>query len=145
MFPKPESVGIIPRAGYRMGDRQSVEALQWLTYIGWTRNNVTHAGNRREVHLPVVPNVKVDRYCAETYEVFEYMGCFWHGCRMPNRHKPCGNTEENLLSRYEETIARLKKIEDAGYKVVANLDNPFVKILTSKLNYLPTPLSNILQ
>jgi hypothetical protein len=34
MFLKPENVGIIPRAGYRMGDRQSVEALQWLAYIG---------------------------------------------------------------------------------------------------------------
>jgi hypothetical protein len=52
-----------------MGDRQSVEALQWLAYIGWTRNNVTHAGNGREVHLSGVPNVKVDGYCAEAREV----------------------------------------------------------------------------
>ena len=31
MFLKPDSVGIIPKAGYGMGDRQSVEALQWLS------------------------------------------------------------------------------------------------------------------
>ena len=48
MFLKPDSLGI-PRAGYRMGDRQSVEALQWLAYIGRTRNNVTHAwGTKRK-------------------------------------------------------------------------------------------------
>jgi len=47
MFLQPDTVGIIPRAGYRMRDRQSVEALQWLAYIGRTRNNITHAGNRR--------------------------------------------------------------------------------------------------
>jgi len=30
MFLKPDAVGIIPRAGYRMGDRQSIEGLHWL-------------------------------------------------------------------------------------------------------------------
>jgi len=35
---------------------------------------------------------------------------------MPNRHMPIGNTEETLLSMYEETTARLKKIENSGYK-----------------------------
>jgi G:T-mismatch repair DNA endonuclease (very short patch repair protein) len=38
---------------------------------------------------------------------------------MPNRHKRVGNTKETLLSRYEETTARLNKIENAGYKVVS--------------------------
>ena len=52
MFLKPDLVGIIPRGVYCVGDRQSVEALQWLAYIGRTRNNVTHAGNGREVHWP---------------------------------------------------------------------------------------------
>jgi len=71
LFLKPGTVGIIPRAGYRMGDCQSVEAVQWLAYIGQTRHIVTHTTNGREVHLPGVPNVKVNRYCAETKEVFE--------------------------------------------------------------------------
>ena len=103
-----------------MGDRQSVEVLQWLPYMGRTRINVTHAGNGREVHLLRLRNVKVDGYFEETNDVFEYVGCFWHVCTcMPNRHKPIGNTEEILLSRYEETEARLKEIEDAGYKVVS--------------------------
>ena len=38
---------------------------------------------------------------------------------MPNRHKSIGNTDETLLSRYEETEARLKKIENAGYTVIS--------------------------
>jgi len=40
MFLKPDSVGIISLGGYRMGDRQYVEALQWLAYIGLRRNNI---------------------------------------------------------------------------------------------------------
>ena len=61
-----------------MGDRQSIEGLQWLAYMGPTRK-IIHAGNGREVHLVGVPNVKVDGYSRETNEVFEYVG-FWHGC-----------------------------------------------------------------
>ena len=64
-FQKPDSLGIIPREGYRMRERHSVEALQWLAYIAGTRNNVTHAGKGREVYLPGVQNVKVDGYCTE--------------------------------------------------------------------------------
>jgi len=45
MFLKPDSVGIFPRGGYHTGDRQSVEALQSLAYIGRTSNSVSHAGN----------------------------------------------------------------------------------------------------
>ena len=54
-----------------MGDRQSVEALQWLAYIGLTRNNIVHAGNGREVHFDRLPHLKVDGYCRETNEVFD--------------------------------------------------------------------------
>ena len=79
MFLKPDTVGIIPRGGYRLSDRQSIEAFQWLAYIGQTRDDVIHAGNGREVHLPRVPNVKVDGYSPNTQEVFEYLGCYWHG------------------------------------------------------------------
>jgi len=73
MFLKPDSVGINPKGGYRMGDGKSVEALQWLAYIGRTRY-ISHAGNGTEVRLDGVPNLKVDGYCEERNEVFEYLG-----------------------------------------------------------------------
>jgi len=79
MFLKPHAVGMVPRAGYRMGDRESIEGLQWLTYMGRTRK-IIHAGNVREVHLVWVPNVKDDGCCRETNGVFEYLVSFWHGC-----------------------------------------------------------------
>lgn len=48
---------------------------------------------------------------------------------MPNHHKPTGKTEETLISRYKETTARLKKIRDAGYKVVSICSFEFTKLL----------------
>jgi hypothetical protein len=50
MFLKPDTVGIILRAGYRLGNRQSIEGLKWLAYIG-REKYIIHAGNGREVHL----------------------------------------------------------------------------------------------
>jgi len=91
-----------------------------------------------EVHLPGLPNVKVNWYCAETREVFEYLGYFSYRCQcMPNPHKPIGYTGVILLNRYEETQARLQKIRDAGYKFISIwgcefrkllYDNPYLKI-----------------
>jgi hypothetical protein len=63
IFLKADTVGIIPRAGYRLGDKQSIEGLKWLAFIG-RDNEIVHAGNGREVHLAGVPNLKVDGYCA---------------------------------------------------------------------------------
>ena len=126
-----------------MGDRQSVEALQWLAYIGRSRGKIIHAGNGREVHLDRVPHVNLDGYCRETNEVFEYLGCFLHGCPscMTNRHKRVGKTTETLQGRYEETMARLQKIKDAGYKIVSNwgasLEYCYSKILEKELGSHP--------
>jgi len=48
---------------------------------------------------------------------------------MPNRRKPIGNTEETLLSRYEETQVSLQKIENAGYEVISIWGCEFRKLL----------------
>ena len=109
MFLKPDSVGIRPRGGYRMGDRQSVEALQWLAYIGRTRNNVSHAGNGREVHLPRISNVKFDGYCEETNEVFEYLGCFWHAKSTQAHWQHSGDIVEPVWGIWREAEENWKR------------------------------------
>ena len=121
-----------------MGNLQSVEALQWLAFIGQTRNDIIHAGNGREVHPRGVPKIKVDGYTPKTKEVFEYLGSFWHA----RRHKPIGNTEETLLNRYEETKTRLEKIKNAVLQLFryggGNLYNCCEKILALKINLVCT-------
>ena len=54
----------------------------------------------------------------------------WLGCLyMPKQHKPTGNTDETLQNMYEETEARLQKIENASYKVVSICRLKFRKYL----------------
>ena len=61
--------------------------------VYWSHiDDIIHAGNGREVHLPGLPNVKVDRYSPKTKEVFEYLGCFGMGvpaCPIAPQNKHC--------------------------------------------------------
>jgi hypothetical protein len=56
-------------------------------------------------------------------------GAFGMGVLVCSIDTTIGNTEETLLSPYEETEARLKTIEDAGYKVVSIWGCQFRKLL----------------
>jgi uncharacterized protein (DUF302 family) len=49
---------------------------------------------------------------------------------MSNRDKPIGKTTETLANRYEETMARLQKIKDAGYTVVSIWGCEYRKIIS---------------
>lgn len=93
---------------------RSVEALQWLAYIGRTRGDLLQAFNGRELHVPEVRNVKVNDKSAKTQEVFEYLGCFGMGGLHAESTQAHGNTDEKLLNSYEEATAKIQKIENAG-------------------------------
>jgi len=145
MFLKPDSVGIIPTGGYRIGDRQSVEALQWLAYIGRTRNNVSHAGNGREVRFAGVLNVKVDGYCDETNEVLSTSGAFGMGvfaCPIGTKpltrpRKLCRTGKRKLRRGCRELKTLVIRLfRSAG----VSSENCCAKILFFKMNFARTPM-----
>ena len=57
----------------------SKTSIQWLKYISETQNvYIQHAMNGGEHVIP--PVGKVDSFCKTTNTVYEFQGCFWHGC-----------------------------------------------------------------
>ena len=63
----PDTIGIIPKDGYRWTDNQSKIAVQWLVWEERQRGvNITHAAKQAEVTLH---GTKVDGYCRETNQV----------------------------------------------------------------------------
>ena len=61
----------------------SVKQILWLEYeMNRTGTFIQYARNGGEVRLTVVGGrvVEVDGYCAETNTVYEFDGCFYHGC-----------------------------------------------------------------
>ena len=69
---------LLPPKGYSCGDTQSQGALQWLRYVSETEGiYIQHAKNEGERHIG---KYKVDGFCEDMRYIFEYHGCYWHGC-----------------------------------------------------------------
>ena len=112
----PNSIASEPVRGWRNRINQSRVALEWLTWCG---PEVQHGGNAGEVHLP--PVGFVDGYCHDTRTVYEFQGCFTHGCPTcyPNRHEPhVRHFDRTLQDVYETTQQKIQRLKELGYTVV---------------------------
>ena len=78
---------------------------------------IQHARNGREYRPPELPHYSEYSYCAETRTVYEFLGCYYHGCTcQPFRDvKTLGG--QTLAERYEQTLSRIEHIKRAGYQV----------------------------
>jgi G:T-mismatch repair DNA endonuclease (very short patch repair protein) len=119
-FLKPNTIGIIPKNGYRWRDQQSKIAIEWLLWEEKQRGiNILHAAKEQEATLH---GVKVDGYCSETNQIFEFQGCYYHGC--PNCYKFGRNDplfddpSQTLDFRYETTMAKIDKLKSFGYDAI---------------------------
>ena len=112
----PNSIASEPVRGWRNRINQSRVALEWLTWCGL---EVQHGGNAGEVHLP--PVGFVDGYCHDTRTVYEFQGCFTHGCPTcyPNRHEPhVRHFDRTLQDVYEASQQKIQRLKELGYTVV---------------------------
>ncbi|CAB3985445.1 DNA polymerase, partial [Paramuricea clavata] len=81
-FLKEDVIGQIPPTGYGGNVNQSIIALHWLEEI---RENLETQGYSLRSKLSPegeenVLNYNVDGYCAETNTIYQFHGCFFHGC-----------------------------------------------------------------
>lgn len=127
-FLKPNTIGLIPRNGYRMCDNQSAAALQWLTWEETQRNvRIQHAGREREA---VIDGLKVDGFDGE--RVYEFQGCYYHGCKkcFPyNRDERLkDDPSDTLNNRYRKTEAKMEKLAQTPYEIVEIWECEFYKL-----------------
>jgi len=118
-FLKPDTIGLIPSGGYSANRRYSKKALMWLLYMERTDGcRIQYARNGREFRPPEFPHYSVDGYCAETRTIYEFLGCYFHGCKcQPFRDVKTMASGETLAERYEQTMARIEQLTSAGYTV----------------------------
>ncbi|KAG5880013.1 hypothetical protein JTB14_037402 [Gonioctena quinquepunctata] len=103
-FLNSNSIGVIPKNGYRHSDEQSKIALQWLIWEEHCRNIViNHADRWKET---VLQGFKVDGNCLQTNTIFEFQG-------------------------YETTIFKTDHLRSLGYEVVEKRECDFRKELQS--------------
>ena len=94
----------------------------WLNYISKTKNlNIQHALNGGEKKLTIDGKTyKVDGFCKEANTVYEFYGCFWHGCQ--NCYKPNIINSKNQMDMgtlNDQTIEKRENIKSAGYNHVS--------------------------
>ncbi|XP_057658493.1 uncharacterized protein LOC130895287 [Diorhabda carinulata] len=126
-FLKPNTIGLIPKNGYRCRDKQSKIAIQWLIWEERQRGiKIEHASRGREV---VINGLKLDGYCNTTREVFEFEGCYFHGCPKCIKYKRGTPTYEDpsltYEQRYEATSAKNEKLRQLGYEVLVKWECDF--------------------
>ena len=105
-------------------------ALEWLNFKNqclhqqtsseeWER--ISHTGNRGEQQIRLGnKRLFVDVFDVVTKKIYEFLGCFYHGCPkcFPNRderyHKPDNHSMREV---YENTFEKILTLEQAGYDV----------------------------
>ncbi|KAG5889668.1 hypothetical protein JTB14_007808 [Gonioctena quinquepunctata] len=81
--------------------------------------DIQHAAKGQEARIA---GVKVDGYCEDTNQVFEFEGCYYHGCPhcfahqrdTPLKEEP----SETMNLRYEATTAKKDRLKSLGYDVI---------------------------
>ncbi|XP_054257051.1 uncharacterized protein LOC128982036 [Macrosteles quadrilineatus] len=111
-FLKKNTIGIVPKNGYRLTDAQSAIALQWLSWEEGKRGvRIEHAGRGKEVKIN---GMKVDGFDGQN--IYEFQGCYFHGCpkcfpydrELALKEDP----SDSLHLRYERTKSKIAKLGD---------------------------------
>ena len=116
-----ETIASEPLQGWRPSTNHSQAAMEWLK---WQESQLgrplQHARNQGEFRIPGT-HYTVDGYDNTTHTVYEFHGCYWHGC--PRCHPQRQETHARLLDRtmedaYRTTQAKVQFLRDQRYSVV---------------------------
>ena len=101
-------------------------SIKWLNYIA-NRDNIEieHAEHVGEFRIPG-SKYRADGYCRETNTIYEFDGCYFHGC--PCCYDP---NDTNTICKLtfgelqEKTIIKAKYITSKGFKLVKICEHDF--------------------
>ena len=116
-----KTIAIVPE--YAKTDNFSKMSIIWLNYMS-NGANIKHALNGGEKKLTIDDETyKVDGFCEETNTVYEFYGCFWHGC--PKCYRPnIINTknQKDIGTLNDQTIEKREAIKNVGYNHVSTYE-----------------------
>ena len=136
----PNTIASEPLHGWRLKTNHSKVSLEWLH---WQENcllqstdaesvgiRILHAANHGEYRIPD-SRYTVDGYDSQTNTVYEFQGCFWHGCPKcyPNRTEAHKRLEGRCFDDvYSYTKKKLQFLQDKGYNVVTIWECEWTKL-----------------
>lgn len=102
-----KSIAVVPE--YMKTDNYSKTSIQWLEYLAEKHNiSIQHALNSCEKQLTInYKTYTVDGYCKESNIVYEYHGCFWHGCPICYHPNVINNKKKkNMHTLNKQTVEK---------------------------------------
>jgi len=111
-------------------------SIAWLN----TFTNMPHALTGGKIN---VCGAKVEGFNPETNTVYQYHGCFWHGCPKCYNEETINNVNhESMGDLYQKTMERCKQIIGAGYTLIEMWECQWVKTKKCKnRNNIVEPLN----
>lgn len=135
---KPETIGVIPKGGYRLADAHSKKSLEWLLYEEHQRGiTIQHAGRGREfqpigcakvckkkfllIFFITLCFFQVDGYHEGEAEntVYQFHGCLFHSheCLAGRYLQHPLDPSETFETKREKTELMTQRLRDRGYTV----------------------------
>ncbi|XP_074661604.1 uncharacterized protein LOC141914236 [Tubulanus polymorphus] len=136
-FLKPDTIGLIPPGGYKPNAKYSKMAVRWLKWLAVEKNlDIKHVLNGGEVTLG---KFKVDGFHEKTRTVYEFNGCYFHGCPkcFPVRGDPvaCNRGGRTFDDVYQATLRRKHELETMGYTVVQMWEHDYNRKIRDDVNF----------
>ena len=122
-----DTIGICDEAQV---DTYSIKAIKWLEYIAQKENiHIRHACNEGEQGARYQGKTyKVDGYCEETKTIYQFHGCYWHGCnRCYDKLTINRFNQHNMKYLYRRTSTIDELIRNSGYNLVTIWEHEFDK------------------
>jgi len=111
-------------------DNYSVKSIKWLKYISQTENvDIRHACNGGEVVIQINGKTyKVDGYCENTKTIYQFHGCYFHGCSSCYDELTVNRLSQyNMKYLYKRTSAIDEQLRSNGYNLVTIWEHEFDK------------------
>nr|XP_042912256.1 uncharacterized protein LOC122272525 [Parasteatoda tepidariorum] len=122
---QPDTIAMVPVSGYTTKVNYSPDSIRWLDFLVMKDSiSIKHALNGTgEVRIG---GHFVDGFCESTNTVYQYHGCFYHGCLScfdgDQIHPFKGVTMRALRQSTEETTEKLRAL---GYDVIECWEHQF--------------------
>ena len=110
-------------------DNYSIKSTKWMKYLSNKhRLNIKHACNGGEQILKLNDgkSLKVDGYCKEIDTVFQFQGCYYHGCPVCFDGYMVNSKNNRYMNElYENTVRIENQILQTGLKLVKIWEHEF--------------------
>ena len=109
-------------------ENYSIKSIKWLKFMSRNKSvNIIHACNGGEYKLNINGKVyKVDGYCEATNTVYQFHGCFYHGCNKCYNELTVNSTSGAYMYKLLENTTRIdNSIKNAGYNLETIWEHEF--------------------